>query len=284
VSASWKRILFYAVPILVVGAITTGIALSTSGGFHTAFWVISVVTAGVGGSLLASGFAAWLVAQQVFGIDVAEAVEAIRGTSLLSRSNQSLEITLTAKSHEVLVAAEHRFDLHGAFHRRRAVLFRMYTDAARIDSAGGFTSIVEPDGTVLREDDLKRYVKEMPGKTQFEKTYRFWGNEPQAFIVDTYGHYRRDDRLIWTVEHISSDFKVRVNNLTTGQVELKVNHHREHQILANILRRPSQDGETVEFEFLGEVLPFQGFELHWQMDPPHKQPSQAVTETQPASS
>ena len=111
-----------------------------------------------------------------------------------------------------------------------------------------------------------QYVKEMPGKTQFEKTYRFAGGEPQAFIVETYGHYRRDDRLIWTVEHISSDFKVRVNNLTSGQVELKVNHHREHQILANLLRRPSQGGETIEFEFLGEVLPLQGFELHWQVE------------------
>jgi hypothetical protein len=227
--------------------------------------LVGLVALGLGGSLLASALVARIVSRQVFGIDITEAIEALRGSSLLSRSNQSLDITISRHEDEIRVSAEHRFDLLAAFPRRRRVPFQIYTDIARWGSAGGFDSIVEPDATVLVADDLAQYVTSEAGKARFEKAYVLFPGKPATFIVVTYGHFRCEDRLIWTVEHISSDFQVRVNDCTglSGSVDVKINHHREPEIAANMARRRSHRGEVFEFEFLGEILPFQGFELQW---------------------
>lgn len=263
---SWIRVTGLGGVMIVVGAVAT--ALSSDGARDvgpTAAALTGVIALSVGGSVLASGLVARLVSRQVFGLDFSEAVEALRGSSPLTRSNQSLEITLNLEGDGVRASAEHRFSLHEASYRRKRLVFQLYTDIARWGSAGGFASVVEPDGTVLEGDDLGRYLKEESGKVRFEKPYVFHPKAPSTFIVETFGVFRRSDRLIWTVEHISSDFRVRINDCTglDGIVDVKVNHHREAEIVTNMSRRPAKQGTTIEFAYLGEILPYQGFELQW---------------------
>lgn len=263
---SWKRVTILGGLLIAVGAVATAlISDDTSNVGRTATTLTAVIALSVGGSVLASGLVARLVSRQVFGLDFSEAVEALRGSSPLTRSHQSLDITLNAAGDAVHISAEHRFSLYGASLRRKRLVFQLYTDIARWGSAGGFSSVVEPDGTVLRGDSLKPHLKDASGKVRFEKPYVFHPKTPTAFIVETFGVFRYSDRLIWTVEHISNDFTVRINDCTglDGIVDVKINHHREAEILANMSRRPSRQGTIIEFAYLGEILPYQGFELQW---------------------
>jgi hypothetical protein len=267
---TWQRVFTLGLVVLVVGALATLVAGHPSGIVEIAATLVGAIALGVGGSVLASALVARLVSRQVFGIDVAEAVEALRGASALSRSNQLLEIRLDISGDEVRAVAEHRFDLLASASRPKKIPFRLYTDIARWGSAGGFYSVVEPDGTVLSGEGLERHVENIAEKARFEKTYVFHPHTPATFVIETFGLFRLSDRLIWTVEHISSDFKVRVRDCTglTGQVDVKVNHHREAEISAHMVRRESPQGMVLDFAFLGEVLPFQGFELQWTFHEP----------------
>ncbi|HWT94464.1 MAG TPA: hypothetical protein VN238_15820 [Solirubrobacteraceae bacterium] len=254
--------------MILVGALSTALGPDGAHGpRETVYVLVAVIALGVGGSILASGLIDRVVARQVFGLDVAEAVEALRGTSPLVRSNQTLVITLISEAAEIRVAAEHSFELREASWRRKRLVLRLYTDVARWGSSGGFISIVEPDRTLLEGERLANHVREESGKTRFEKAYTFHPGVPASFTVETFGHFRTNDRLIWTVEHISSDFKVRINDCTglDGDLEVKVNHHREREVIANMTRRPYNQGRMIEFDYMGEILPYQGFELQWSL-------------------
>jgi hypothetical protein len=253
--------------VIALGAVA---ALAGPGHEHPvardAFDLAGILGLGVGGSILASALVARLVARQVFGIDVGDAIEALRGTSALVRSQQSLEVRLSNAADGVRITAEHRFDLRSSRHYPRSLPFRLYTDVARWgDGGGGFDSVLEPGGEMLRGEALDRYVTLREGKAQFEKHYRFDPGKVSQFLVETYGHFRESDRLIWTVEHLSSDFRVRISDCRTtgGSVHVKVNHHRSQEIHDAIRCRDTPNGPVLEFSYLGEVLPFQGFELQW---------------------
>jgi hypothetical protein len=264
---SWSRMVLFGGAGLVLGGIATALQAETSGTLRTTFAVVAVVAGGVGASLLASGLAARLVTRQVFGLDAAEAIEALRGTSDLSRSNQELRLTLALDGDDILVQAEHLFDVLGAGRWRRRAQFGIYTDIARWGLGGGFRSVHGPDGD-LTGHELDPYLHEVGGKPRFERVYSFRPGVPERFVVDTYGKFRKSDRLFWTVEHISSDFHVRVDNCVPvpGTIGLKVNHHREAQITENVRRRRAEGRDIMEFDFLGAILPFQGFELQWKFE------------------
>jgi hypothetical protein len=212
-----------------------------------------------------------MIARQVFGIDIGDAVEALRGTSAFTRSNQTLEITLEAVASGVRVTAEHTFDLLSSRRHRQRLSFRLYTDVARWGlDGGGFNSIVEPDGFVLHGESLQSHVQKAEGKAEFEKEYTFHPRRPARFVIETYGLFRTSDRLIWTVEHISSDFGVRIRDLrgTGRDVHVKINHHQAYDISKAMSPvRSAGQGRITEFAYLGEVLPYQGFELQWNDDP-----------------
>jgi hypothetical protein len=205
------------------------------------------------------------VANQVFGIDIGDAIEALRGASALTRANQQLEITLKRTDDEVVhVVAQHRFDLLTSSRYPRRLRFRLYTDAARWGSEGGFYSIVQPDNSILEDSQLDPYVAESEGKIEFSRMYTFYPGRPSHFEIETYGLFRRHDRLIWTVEHISSDFSVKVIDCRgEGKASVKINHHRRSEISDSSRERLTRDGSVIDLSFLGEVLPFQGFELQW---------------------
>lgn len=262
----WHIINIIGASLLTLGAI--GAALinqSTLQPEKTIYSLLSIVGAGVGASLLASGLTAAILSRQIWGLDIAEAMEALRGSSFLYRANQSIEITMSSKGQGIRIDAEHKFDLQGNFRKKRQVLFSLYTDVARWGTGGGFVSIVEPSGSVLRGADLENYMKRDSGKIQFERIYTFKPGMGETFIIETYGEFRKSDRLFWTIEHISADLTVRINDYTglEGGLGVKINHHRSANIEENFRRRPNNSGTVLEFEFLGEVLPYQGFELQW---------------------
>jgi hypothetical protein len=245
--------------------------------------VAGVVLVAVGGSLLATALVARLVATQVFGIDVSAALEALRGVSHLARANQCLTITLEVKNGEVVATGKHEFDLLSSSRLPQTRDLSLYTD---VGDDGGFHSITEPDGTELTEDELKPPVDEtevtqdepkrlgereplvrrLDGKVQFKKAYRLRPGTPSRFVIQTFGQYRCIDRLIWTVEHISRDFVVHIVDRrgVTDSLCVKINHHRRDDIVSNIQKHSDHQGTVeVTIDYLGEVLPYQGFELQW---------------------
>lgn len=265
---SWERVFIVGIVVMLVGATATVLHQDDSTGLmDVPLELLGIVALGVGTSVLASALVARVFSTQVFGLDVAEAVEALRGSSPFSRSEQELEIKLRLVNGEVRVSAVHRFMLRQSSHRARRHSFKLYTDIARWGSAGGFQSVCGPDSVELRDADLQRHLTEVDGKVRFERIYNFRARTPDPFTIVTYGLFRTNDRLIWTVEHISSDFKVKVEDHTglNGPLDVKINHHREADIVANLVRLDADGVRTLEFRYVGEVLPFQGFEVQWSL-------------------
>jgi len=209
---SWQRVLLVGVCVLVLGSLLTAVNPDSPHGLvQHCVSVGGIILIGIGGSMIASAFVSWLIARQVFGIDVGDAIEALRGASPFTRANQTLEITLTLRGagDQVRIGAQHRFDAFAAVKFSRNLPFSLYTDAARWGSGGGFFSILEPGGDELTEKKLEKFISKDEGKVEFSKMYRFYRGKPCHFEVETYGDFRRSDRLIWTVEHIWSSWRSR---------------------------------------------------------------------------
>jgi hypothetical protein len=168
------------------------------------------------------------------------------------RQRQSLEITLERKGEEVLVLARHRFELYGSALYVRRVRFSLYTDAGRWGRDGGFSSVREPDDTVLMLERLDTLVTRSEGKEESSTPIRSTRASLPLLRSELFAVFRRTDRLIWTVEHISSDFSVLVfDRRGEGRAHVKINHHRHREIAGDISRRCAQVGEVIAFTFLG---------------------------------
>lgn len=222
--------------------------------------IVGVVGLTVGGAMLASALVAGLVTKQVLGVKIRDLVEALRGPSPLARKHQRLYIRIERAQHGIHVSARHEFKLESDSTYPRKLPVRIYTD---VGSDGGFEKIVVDeatfDGTTL--NDL---VERKDGKEQFEKKYWFSPGQKREFEIHTFGHFRPDDRLIWTVEQVSRDFTVSILDMRKAPTacDVKVNHHRSDEIDTGAWY-PTHEGHDLKFNFLGEVLPYQGFELRW---------------------
>ncbi len=154
--------------------------------------------------------------------------------------------------------------------RRARKTFAIYTDLGSWGKRGGFESVVEPSGNVLHHDTLQASMTEINGKTYFTKSYDINHHSNATFRFITFGNYRRVDRLIWTVQDLSTDFCVRIVNNTGvhNPFVVKVNHHHERDIMDRLTTMPkSKDGhEVILLDFNCEVLPYQGFEVMWDFD------------------
>lgn len=211
--------------------------------------------------MLASALVAGLVTRQVLGVKIRDLVEALRGSSPLARKRQRLDIRIDRADQQIHVSAKHEFELESDSTFPRTIPVRIYTD---VGSDGGFDKVVV-DGQTLDGPELANLVKPMEGKKQFEERYRFGAGQKHKFEIHTYGHFRIDDRLIWTVEQVSRDFTVSILDTRKAPqaCKVKVNHHRSDEIDTETWH-PSHEGRDLKFDFLGEVLPYQGFELRWE--------------------
>jgi len=263
---SWQRSLIAGLWFLLGGAVATiAHAAHAPGLVQGAIALLGVIGLAIGGSVIAQAVRDRMIATQLFGLDVGEVVDALRGSNALARSRQTLRISLDTVESEVKATATHTFDMLGSSRYGR-MPFSLYTDAVPWGSGGGgFYSIREPTGNVLEGTELEACVENLDGKKQFTKTYQFRDGAPSTFSIDTFGHFRSSDRLIWTVEHISTDFEVHICDRRSerGPLSIKVNHHRRSEIIANKQQYNSPEGPVTVFTFLGEVLPYQGFELQW---------------------
>ena len=72
------------------------------------------------------------------------------------------------------------------------------------------------------------------------------------------------------MQDISTDFHVKIVNNTgvKNAFLIKVNHHREKEILGRMttISKNADGQEVLTLDFNCEVLPYQGFEVMWNLD------------------
>jgi hypothetical protein len=235
------------------------------------FGLFVVPLTGIGGSILATGLTSWLITRHFTGVDVTAIVRGLRESSNFVREQHKLEVSFTLVENNIVrIRGEHSFTLINQRGRRSRKTFAIYTDLGTWNKCGGFDSVVEPDGEVLHHETLKACIKEINGKTYFIKSYDINSKGTATFQFHTFGNYRRIDRLIWTVQDLSTDFCVRLVNNTgiKNAFLIKVNHHREKEILDGLrtITKDADDQEIITLDFNCEVLPYQGFEVMWNLD------------------
>ncbi len=257
---SWHRTLAAGFAVILVGVTWALAAAGRSNEMGNITTLPAVILVSVGGSMIASGLVARLVATQVLGIDVREAIEALHSTSKFARSEQSVEITLSPQRDRVTIIAKHEFDVTARTTFPRTLPVTIYTD---LSSAGGGFESVEVDDTAISGAELQNNVDIVQGKAQFSRRFFFNPGKKRHLVVVTYGEFQAVDRLIWTVEHISRDFSVRIydHRMPIGTLDVKINHHRGGEV--EVKPRRIASGTEIAFSFPGGVLPFQGFELRW---------------------
>jgi hypothetical protein len=258
------QIALYGLVILLLGLIF--LALDP-----TKFGIFVVPLTSVGGSILATGLSSWMITRHFTGLDVTSIVHALSESSHFIRVNHTLELIFALTNNDVVhVTGEHAFTLLNQRGRRTRKTFAMYTDLGNMNNCGGFESVVEPSGHVLHHKSLEAYINESNGKKYFTNSYDINPKSTATFRFNTFGNYRRIDRLIWTIQDLSADFCVRIVNNTgiKNAFRLKVNHHRERDILDRLTRiSKNADGqEVIIIDFNCEVLPYQGFEVMWNLD------------------
>jgi hypothetical protein len=239
----------------------------------TRFGLIVVPFTGVGASILATGLTSWLITRHLAGVDVAGIVQALADSSFFVRSEHTLELIFSLDAdNNVRMTGEHAFTLMNHRGRRARKTFAIYTDLGNLNKGGGFESVVEPSGHILQHEALESCMSVVNGKAYFTKHYDINPRSSASFRFNTFGKYRRADRLIWTVQDLSTDFYVRIINNTgiKGAFVVKVNHHREPEILERMttLSKKSDGQEVIIIDFNCDVLPYQGFEVMWNLDEP----------------
>jgi len=256
------QIALYGLVILLAGLIFLALDSPKLGLFVVPF-------TGVGASILATGLTSWLVTRHFAGVDVNSIVQALTDSSAFVRVDHTLELVFSlAADNIVRVSGEHAFTLLNQRGRRSRKTFAIYTDLGSWNKCGGFESVVEPTGHVLHHEGLAACLAEIHGKTYFSKSYDINSKSTATFRFSTFGNYRRIDRLIWTVQDLSTDFCVRLINNTgiKGAFFIKVNHHREEDILDRLTTISKNDQEVIILDFNCDVLPYQGFEVMWNLD------------------
>jgi hypothetical protein len=266
-----------------------GLVLLPLGSRYPALNLFVIPLTSVGASVLAAGLTSWMVTVHFAGVDVTSIVQALAETSTFIRSDHELKliISLCAPDH-VRVRGEHSFTLVNQRGRRARKKFEIYTDLGSWNNCGGFESVCEPTGNVLHHEALEQCMVEVNGKTYFTKSYDINPKSSATFKFYTFGTYRRTDRLVWTVQDLSTDFKVDIKNETgiNDAILIKVNHHREKDILEGLTIVPGNADKQEHFvlHFNCEVLPYQGFEVMWNLDPlPPDRPVRSLAPAEPAA-
>lgn len=260
------QIALYGLIILLLGLIFLAFDVNK-------YSIFVIPLTNIGASILATGLTSWLITRALANVDVAAVVQALAEHTKFTRSDHKLELIFTLKSDgTVRVSGEHEFTLTNTRNRRARKTFSIYTDLGSWNKAGGFESILEPNNKLLKGKELQSQISYDDGKAIFNGTYSIDANSKAKFKFNTYGNYRRIDRLVWTVQDLSTDFHVRIVNRTgvKNAFLVKVNHHREKSIIEckQDIQRLQDNAELIELDFNSEVLPYQGFEVLWDLDHP----------------
>ena len=234
-------------------------------------WLVILLT-GVGGSVLATGVTNYIVSMQLSPLPLHSVFEALSEKTKLVRRDHILTLEFEFEGDFVHLRKRHEFQL---FNPGRAFTkeLSMFTDTVswRHETRGGFMRIQEPNGNQLTGEQLAAYISRPGnGKVYFRKTYRLPARDGVRFVFFSEEYFRKADRLIWTVEDLAEDFKVNIHNRTPVHdgFAIKVNHHREAEVMRRVVPHThSPNHQEINLSFDTEILPYQGFEIMWDLDP-----------------
>lgn len=248
---------------LITGII--GFALMLAGLVFMRTDVIALPCTGIGGSILATAIVNWIFMRQWHGLPIPQIAEALAHKTEFMRTRQEAELTFIVDRGRIKLEKRHKYSVRNPSWYKRTYTISVFTDASRaaLYDSCGFQIIIEPDGTKLEGDKLQAFIRKEYGKHFFYKTYDLQPGDSNAFEFRSIDYYRLLDRLIWTVQDLSDGFLVRIINKTgiSNPFEIKINHHRDGEILSQ-LKHLDVAGEII-FEFNSEILPYQGFEIMW---------------------
>lgn len=250
---------------LNVGFIVVGLIVMLTGLVVLKHELVATPLISVGASVLSTGLVNFALTNRLRPLPIGSIVEALGKRIEFMRMNQVAIITFSTEGNRVRLDKLHRYSLRNpsVFPRTRKV--EMYTPAATSGPSGGFALVIEPDGTQLEGDALGELVTYRNGKYIFSKTYRLQPGDGNTFEFRSYEYFRMRDRLSWTVQDLSDDFRVRIINQTgvPNAFEIQIKHHHEKEIIEAI--KPIESAGETQFEFNSELLPYQGFDVIWDL-------------------
>ena len=229
--------------------------------------VLAIPLTGIGGSILATALVNWVLTYRLETLPITSIVEALARATQFMRIHHEVELLFNLDNGMVRLDKRHCYCLRNPSRYVRAHRVSLFDDSPATPSVlnGGFQVVVEPNGTTIEGEALKRYVTIDSGKYVFAKTYDLQPGDSNYFEFRSYAYYRLADRLIWTVQDLADNFRVRIIN-RTGQphaFNVKVNHHREAAIKEQIKDLAVNNELLIDFN--AEVLPYQGFEIMWNL-------------------
>lgn len=252
-------------PILFVA--TVGLVMMLIGLTFLRTAVVAIPLTGVGGSILATAIVNWLLTRRLDFLPLDSIIEALAQKVHFVRMDHEAEVSLSIDNGLVRLEKRHRYRLRNPSRFVRTRVISMFTDdSPSTDIEGGFLLVIGPDGNPLQGEELKPYITHPNGKHMFSKAYDLQPGDKNAFEFRSFDYYRTVDRLIWTVQDLADDFRIRIRN-NTGMPDaftVKINHHREEEIFRRRQVVASSNETLINFDC--EVLPYQGFEVMWKFD------------------
>lgn len=264
------RVGVYGTITLLVGLVFFALDLNS-------YQIISLPLIGVGGSIMATAITNWISNRRLDGLPIDSLVEALSEKSKFIRQNQELNLIFSIVDNQLKVEKSHEFNLLNPGKLSAKHYISMFTDSplknSSTKSTGGFTYVEgcgkKLTGAALSIKDKNSKVKDFNGKIYFEEEYRLKPGQNNKFRFVSFDFYRLTDRLIWVIQDRSSNFSVKISNHTrvSNRIKLKINHHREHEILSTSSRYDLGDNiEMIAFRFDCEIIPYQGFEIMWDFE------------------
>ncbi len=238
--------------------------------------VAGTLVTGIVGSMLATVHFNDLLSRRLMGLPFKTILEALSERTKFIRKKHRLILEFRLKGRSVEVRKIHRYQLCNPGPALKHTV-AMYTDSLSWNNkgaTGGFESIVI-GGSRFAGESLKNEVSlGNDGKRHFSKECDFPANGTIDFEFTSKESYRLKDRLIWTVEDLSDDFDITMNVHAFGaeKLRVKINHHRSDRI--NPYKEKAEDVdhatgtkfEVLHFAFGSEILPYQGFEIMWDLE------------------
>ena len=241
--------------------------------------MLAIPLTGIGGSVLATALVNWVLTQRLERLPITSIVETLVRATQFMRINHEVELVFRLEDGMVRLDKRHCYCLRNPSRYIRPHRISIFDDApaARSTLKGGFQAVMEPGGTKVDGESLKRHVSTESGKHVFTKTYNLQPGDGNQFEFRSFAYYRLTDRLIWTVQELADNFRVRIINYTgdTGAFDIKVNHHHEASIKEQI--RDIASNHELLIDFNAEILPYQGFEVMWDLGGHHGQIPQPTT-------
>lgn len=173
----------------------------------------------IGASLIAAAFVHWHLSRNISGIPIHSIIEALARKTEFMRLEQSVELILLLdkdnNTPSLRLEKRHKYKLHNPTKANRIKKIEMFTDSSGLNK-NGFCLVIGPSGNQLNGDELQNHIHLINGKYLFKKSYSLVPGSNNQFEFRSAEKYRLTDRLIWTVQDLSNDFKVRIINLNSG--------------------------------------------------------------------